>query len=141
MTEIGSATTAVTTSGAPGVGLKEYPVSSDEVARGQMLAHLATQELIGELRRRAAAHQLDRGLRLSVSYFDDRRLALRWRTFTVIPRGRILFVPAFVVVAVEREIDRVQADRQYTPTTREHLVALLRELMRAFGEDPFAPQA
>lgn len=136
MTEIGSTTTAVTTSTAQPNVLEE-----DRISRGQTAARLATEEMIEELQRRAAAHQLDRGLRLSLAYFDDRRLALRWRTFTVIPRGRILFVPAFVVVAVEREIERVRADRQYTPSTRDHLIALLHELMRAFGQDPFAPQA
>lgn len=141
MTEIGNATTEAVTSAAMTAGLPNFQTTDRPIGRGQAVARMATEEMIEELRRRAAAHQLDRGLRLSVAYFDDRRLALRWRTFTVIPRGRILFVPAFVVVAVEREIDRVRADRQYTSTTRDHLIALLNELMRAFGRDPFAPQA
>lgn len=141
MTGLGSTTTEAATSTATAAGLPDYRTSKDAVARGRTVAHMATEEMIEELRRRAAAHQLDRGLRLSLAYFDDRRLALRWRTFTVIPRGRILFVPAFVVVAAEREIERVRADRQYTPSTRDHLIALLDELMRAFGQDPYAPQA
>jgi hypothetical protein len=102
------------------------------VARGRDLAQGAADELIGELWRRAAAHQLDRGVRLSFPYYDDRQLSLRWRDFTVIPRGRILFVPAFVVVAAEREIERVQKDRQYTDSTRRHLLELLEKLRQAF---------
>ncbi len=70
--------------------------------------------MIAELDLRASRHQLDRGLRLSLPYFDDRRLSLRYWSFTVIPKGRILFVPAFVVLAVEREIERVQAQREFT---------------------------
>jgi hypothetical protein len=104
----------------------------EPVGRGRSLAEQAVEELIDEMSRRAAAHQLDRGVRLSFPYFDDRRLSLRWRDFTVIPRGRILFVPAFVVIAAEREIERVRLDRQLSPSTREHLMGLLEKLRQAF---------
>ncbi len=112
------------------------PVASstmeDSIARGQDLALRAVDELIEELWRRAASHQLDRGVRLSFPFYDDRRQSLRWRDFTVIPPGRIMFVPAFVVIAAEREIDRVRADRQYTEITRQHLVEVLGILRQAF---------
>ena len=104
----------------------------DSTARGQDLALRAVDELIEELWRRAASHQLDRGVRLSFPFYDDRRRSLRWREFTVIPPGRIMFVPAFVVIAAEREIDRVRADRQYTETTRQHLIEVLGILRQAF---------
>lgn len=104
----------------------------DAVRRGQRLAEQAVEELIEEMARRAAGHQLDRGVRLSFPFFDDRRLSLRWRDFTVIPRGRILFVRAFVVIAAEREIERVRADHQYSESTRGHLVGLLEMLRLAF---------
>jgi hypothetical protein len=103
------------------------------VARGRDLASQAVDELIMEMRRRSARHQLDRGVRLSFPFYDDRRLSLRWRDFTVIPRGRILFVPAFVVMATEREIERVRADPRLSETTRDHLVVLLERLRHAFG--------
>jgi len=105
----------------------------ESVSRGRSLAQQAVLELIDEMARRAAGHQLDRGVRLSFPYFDDRRLSLRWRDFTVIPRGRILFVPAFVVIAAEREIERVRLDRQFSESTREHLVDLLERLRQAFS--------
>jgi hypothetical protein len=106
----------------------------DLVARGFDLAQAAVDELIDELWRRAVNHQLDRGVRLSLPYYDDRQLSLRWRDFTVIPRGRILFVPAFVVVAAEREIQRVRKDRQFTDSTRQHLIGLLEKLRLAFAQ-------
>lgn len=105
----------------------------EAIARGQDLARSAVDELIEELWRRAGDHQLDRGVRLSFPYYDDRRLSLRWRDFTVIPRGRILFVPAFVVLAAEREIETVRKDHQFTDSTRHHLVGLLERLRQAFA--------
>lgn len=103
------------------------------VERGRELASRAVDEIIEEMWRRSARHQLDRGVRLSFPYYDDHRLSLRWRDFTVIPRGRILFVPAFVVIAVEREIERVRQDRQYSEPTRGHLIELLERLRTAFA--------
>jgi hypothetical protein len=44
-----------------------------------------------------------------------------------------LFVPAFVVIAVEREIERVRKDSQYSEPTRLHLVDLLERLRTAFA--------
>lgn len=114
------------------VGAHE-PSVEQTIARGRRLAGLAVEELIEEVQRRAAGHQLDRGLRLSLPFYDDRRLTLRRRDFTVIPRGRILFVPAFVVIAVEREMARVIEDRQYADSTRTHLLGLLGMLRAAFG--------
>jgi hypothetical protein len=107
--------------------------TGEAIARGQDLARSAVDELIEELWRRAGDHQLDRGVRLSFPFYDDRRLSLRWRDFTVIPRGRILFVPAFVVLAVEREIERVRKDPQFTNSTRCHLIGLLDRLRQAFA--------
>lgn len=112
--------------------LMESRPAEDLVRRGRALAHLAIDEMIAELDLRASRHQLDRGLRLSLPYFDDRRLSLRYWSFSVIPKGRILFVPAFVVLAVEREIERVQAQREFTDATRAHLLEGLRQLASAF---------
>jgi hypothetical protein len=119
----------------PGAGAWVEP---DPVARGRALAQLALEEMIAEIKRRAERHLLDRGLRVSLPYFDDRRMALRYWEFTVIPKGRILFVPAFVVLAAEREVPRAQATREFTPTTRQHLLNGLHQLAAAFG--PEMPQ-
>jgi len=114
-------------------GLEVGRDANAHVERGRELAGRAVEEIIEEMWRRAARHQLDRGVRLSFPFYDDHRLSLRWREFTVIPRGRILFVPAFVVLAAEREIERVRQDRQYSESTRLHLVELLERLGAAFA--------
>jgi hypothetical protein len=84
---------------------------SQTVVRGQDLARRAVDVVIEELNRRVRLHQLDRGLRLNLPYYNDWRLGLRWWDFTEIPRERILFVPAFVVLAAEREMERIRRER------------------------------
>jgi hypothetical protein len=123
---------------------QEQPISAgpsaevDLTARGRALADQAIDEMIAEIRLRASRHLLDRGLRISLPYFDDRRLSLRYWSFTVTPKGRILFVPSFLVLAVERELTRAQQARDLTPSTRAHLLRGLATLGEAFLIDPQA---
>ncbi len=109
-----------------------------EVNRGRELARLGVEELARDIRRRAAAGRLNRGLSISLPYFDDDALELRRREITVIPRGRVLFLTAFVVLAARREAERVRDDASLSATTRDHLVEELRWLGSVFesGQAP-----
>jgi hypothetical protein len=106
----------------------------DEIAawaRGQ-----AEQELQGIVRkiwRRARSRSLDRGLSLSLPYFDDTAMEVRPWEMEVIPRGRIPFVAAFVVLAARRERALVEAAPGLSEGTRRHLVGLLGILEREFA--------
>jgi len=51
----------------------------------------------------------------------------------IIPRGRIPFVPAFVVLAARQEIERVLAEAGLSEATQAHLVELLQALAGAFA--------
>lgn len=118
---------------------KCYGLLGQLVNQGRALARGQTCRLIETIRRRAAAGTLNRGLSLSVPYFDDRALSLRTHDFEVIPTGRVLFVPAFVVCAVRTEEERVMQNPQLTRSTRNHLLAELRTIERAFetpGQSP-----
>jgi len=106
----------------------------ERVVEGQAEALRQLDELIDGIRSRAQAHRLDRGFRLSLPYFDDEAMSLRQREFEVIPFGRIPFVPAFVALAAERELARVERDRRLTDGTREHLQQVLGCLRFAFGD-------
>src|SRR3972149_3761012 len=56
----------------------------------------ARQELavvVRKIWRRANARSLDRGLTLSLPYFDDDAMEIRQREVEVIPRGRFMFLP------------------------------------------------
>ncbi len=76
---------------------KRYGMLGQLINQGRALARYEMKDLIEEIRTRATQHDLNRGLRLSVPYFNDQTLTLQQVEFVVIPSGRIMFVPAFVV--------------------------------------------
>ena len=80
------------------------------VEQGHELARLQVQEMIRKIHARAKGQRLNRGLTVSLPYFDDASQELRWREVVIIPRGRILFVPAFVVLAGGTEIACVRQE-------------------------------
>lgn len=102
------------------------------VNQGQALACYWTGEIIAKIRRKAASGQLDRGFSLSLPYFDDQMLEMKMLDFKVIPAGWVMFVPAFVVLAVRREQARVAQDTRLGHVTRMHLLSELKALERAF---------
>jgi hypothetical protein len=106
----------------------------DEIAswaRGQMEQEL--QGVVRKIWRRARSRSLDRGLSLSLPYFDDTAMEVRSWEMEVIPRGRIPFVAAFVVLAARREKARVGVAPGLSESTRRHLVGLLDVLEREFA--------
>jgi hypothetical protein len=111
---------------------KRYGMLGQLINQGRALARYKTQEIIQTIKERAASGSLNRGLSLSLPYYDDQELKMGITTFDVIPAGRIMFVPAFVVRAArEEEAKRVQ-DTRFNPSTRKHLIAELKMLEDAF---------
>jgi hypothetical protein len=102
------------------------------VNQARALAIYQAKEIIARIQERAEAGSLNRGLRLSLPYFDDQDLKLGVSNFEVIPSGRIMFVPAFVVRAVRQEQVKVSQDTRYNPSTRKHLLHLLELFEKAF---------
>lgn len=111
---------------------KRYGMLGQLVNQGRALAIYQVRDIIARIKERAAAGSLNRGLRLSLPYFDDQDLKLEISNFEVIPSGRIMFVPAFVVRAVQQEEVKVSQDTRYNPSTRKHLLGLLDLLEQAF---------
>ena len=54
--------------------------------------------------------------------------------FEVIPAGRIMFVPAFVVRAVREEEAKVAQDTRFNASSRHHLLGELKVLESAFDQ-------
>ena len=100
--------------------------------QGRALARFETREVVAVLQRRTAGGQLNRGLKVSLPYYDDQALCLMLRTFEVIPAGRIMYVPALGVRAVQDEQAKVAQDTRLSSSTRDHLLEELEMLMRAF---------
>ncbi len=111
---------------------KRYGMLGQLVNQGRALGTFQTRQIIARIKERASADSLNRGLSLSLPYFDDQELRIDISKFEVIPAGRIMFVPAFVVRAVQQEQVKVSQDTRYNPSTRKHLLYLLDVLEKAF---------
>jgi hypothetical protein len=111
---------------------KRYGMLGQLVNQGRALSRYITQDIIATVKRRAAAQDLNRGLSLSLPYFEDQDLVLKTHDFEVIPAGRIMFVPAFVVRAAQEEQAKVAQDTRLSPSTRRHLLEELKTLEQAF---------
>ncbi len=112
---------------------KRYGMLGQLVNQGRACARYETRQIIGVIQRRALAQELNRGLSLSLPYFDDQALQLKNYPFVVIPAGRIMFVPAFVVRATREEAVKVAQDTRLSPSTRKHLLAEFALLAQAFA--------
>jgi hypothetical protein len=114
---------------------KRYGILGQLVNQGRALARYQTDEIIQVIQQRAATHDLNRGLSLSLPFFDDQVLKVRAHDFTIIPAGRIMFVPAFVVRASREEQAKVAQDTRLSSSTRKYLLIQLKMLESAFLSD------
>ena len=111
---------------------KRYGMLGQLVNQGRALARYETGEIIATIQRRATANDLNRGLSLSLPYFDDQDLEIKSHDFDVIPAGRIMFLPGFVALAARREQVKVEQDTRLSRSTRKHLLDELQMLELAF---------
>ena len=111
---------------------KRYGMLGQLINQGRALARFQVKEIVRLIQKRAAAHDLNRGLSLNLPYFDDQVLEMRTHDFTVIPSGRIMFVPAFVIKAAYEEHAKVAQDTRLSPSTRKYLLLELKVLEEAF---------
>jgi hypothetical protein len=113
---------------------KRYGILGQLVNQGRALARYQVEEIIRTIQHRAASHDLNRGLSLSLPYFNDQTLAMENYSFEVIPSGRIMFVPAFVVRAAREQEAKIAQDTRLSQSTRKHLLAELSALDQAFSK-------
>jgi hypothetical protein len=113
---------------------KRYGMLGQLINQGRALAMYQVEEIVKVIKKRAAAHDLNRGLSLSMPYFDDQALDVKIHDLEVIPAGRIMFVPAFVVRAAREEEAKVTQDTRLNPSTRKYLLIELKLLEKAFDK-------
>jgi hypothetical protein len=111
---------------------KRYGILGQLVNQGRALANYEVEEIIKKIKCRASSHELDRGLSLNLPYFNDQALALENYHFDIIPVGRVMFVPAFVVLAVRAQGAKVAQDTRLNKSTRRHLLMELSLLEETF---------
>jgi hypothetical protein len=112
---------------------KRYGILGQLVNQGRAFTRYQTREIITTIQRRASANDLNRGLSLSLPYFDDQMMQVATHDFEIIPAGRIMFVPAFVVRASIEEQGKVAQDTRLNQSTRKHLLGELEMLEEAFA--------
>jgi len=111
---------------------KRYGILGQLINQGRALANFKTQTIILEIQERAKKGSLNRGLSISMPYFDDQNLVMAETRFEIIPAGRIMFVPAFVVRAARGEQAQVSQDTRINSSTRKHLLVQLKTLETSF---------
>ncbi len=111
---------------------KRYGILGQLINQGRALANFKTDEIISEIKRRVEKQSLNRGLSVTVPYFDDQTLVVNKTNFEIIPAGRIMFIPVFVIRASRGEQVKVAQDTRFNASTRKHLLAQLKNLEIAF---------
>jgi hypothetical protein len=111
---------------------KRYGILGQLVNQGRAMARFENKEIIQVIQQRVRTNKLNRGLSLNIMYFDDQRLEIMSRRLQVIPAGRIIFHPSFVVLAARLERAKVAQDFRFNYSTRKHLQAELMNLEHAF---------
>ena len=112
---------------------KRYGMLGQLVNQGRALARYRTEEIVQTIWQRAKSQDLNRGLSVSLPYFDDQDLRLRSHSFEIIPAARILFTPASVTRVALAEQAKVAQDTRLSLSTRRHLLSELRLLEAAFA--------
>jgi hypothetical protein len=111
---------------------KRYGILGQLINQGRALANFQTTTIIHEIQARAKKGSLNRGLSISLPYFDDQNLVMAETRFEVIPAGRIRFIPSFVTYAARSEQAQVSQDTRLNASTRKHLLSQLKALESTF---------
>jgi hypothetical protein len=111
---------------------KRYGILGQLINQGRLLADYKTAQIICEIRDRVDKQSLNRGLTVTLPYFNDQALVMDQSNLEIIPAGRIMFVPAFVVRACRGEEVKVAQDTRLNASTRKHLLTQLKTLEAAF---------
>jgi len=106
------------------------------INQGRALAKHINESIIFRIIHRTKNGTLNRGLSLSLPYFDDQEMKIAYREIQVIPAGRILFIPAFIGRAVNLEVAKVWQDTRLGLSTKLHLVEQLETLGNSFNSLP-----
>ncbi len=111
---------------------KRYGMLGQVINQGRALAKYKTGQIIQTIQERVEKGLLNRGLSISLPYYDDQELRMAETEVEVIPAGRIMFKAVFVVRAARLEHAKVSQDTRLNVSTRKHLLHELDLLEQAF---------
>ena len=111
---------------------KRYGMLGQVINQGRALACYKTEQIIKTILERFENGTLNRGLSISLPFYDDQELCMQETTLEVIPAGRIAFKPIFVVRATRLEHAKVSQDTRLNASTRKYLLHELELLEQVF---------
>ena len=111
---------------------KRYGMLGQLVNQGRALARYQTREIIHTIQERAKAQSLNRGLSLSLPYFDDQDLKIKNHNFVIIPAGTDHVCASFCGSRCLEEQAKIAQDTRFSHSTRTHLMSELQMLGDAF---------
>jgi hypothetical protein len=111
---------------------KRYGMLGQAINQGRALARYKTEEIIKAILARVENSTLNRGLSISLPYYNDQELQMNEVELEVIPAGRIGFKPIFVLRAARLEHAKVSQDTRLNVSTRKYLLHELELLEQAF---------
>jgi hypothetical protein len=104
--------------------------------QGKWLSAFLLNELVADFDRLLKENSLNRGISFSLPYFDDRTLDVCYYNFSAIPAGRVMYTPAFVLLAIQKEGVRLFHNSQLSPNSRENLLQTLSAIQNVVKENP-----
>lgn len=111
---------------------KRYGMLGQVINQGRALARYKTGQIVQSIRERVANGSLNRGLSISLPYYNDQDLSMAEINMEVVPAGRIAFKPVFMVRAVHLESAKVAQDTRLNASTRKYLLQGLDVLENEF---------
>jgi hypothetical protein len=111
---------------------KRYGMLGQVINQGRALARYKTEQIIKTILERVENSTLNRGLSISLPYYNDQELQMNEVELEVIPAGRIGFKPIFVLRAARLEHAKVSQDTRLNVSTRKYLLHELELLEQAF---------
>ncbi len=109
------------------------------IEQGRALANYYTQQIIRDMRQEWRAGKITRGLTLFIPYLDERLYRMQKYKVIVIPTGRILFRPEFVIGACRLAERDVRKDPDLSQSTRWQLLSQLDSISQAFEVEIRSP--
>ena len=111
---------------------KRYGMLGQVINQGRALARCKTEQIIKAILERVEKGTLNRGLSISLPFYDDQKLRMNLVELEVIPAGRIVFKPVFVLRAAQLEHAKVSQDTRLNASTRKYLLHELEMLEQTF---------
>ncbi len=109
------------------------------IDQGRALANYQTQKIIQDIQMSWKTGEMTRGLTIFLPYLDERQSNMEEYKIVVIPAGRILFRPEFIVGACRVTERQVRSDSNLSQATRWQLLSQLDTIIQAFEAQSYSP--